>query len=75
MLVFLWPLCFHASFTFMLSFESHISPLRWQRRVLLLSLKHQNNRGTEGGGGLGHRSLELLLVSLVSDPRYSLRPL
>ena len=32
------PLRFHASFTFMLSFESRISPLRWQRHVLLLSL-------------------------------------
>lgn len=41
------PLRFPASFTFMLSFESRISPLRWQRQVLLLSLNSWNIRGTE----------------------------
>lgn len=41
-----------------------------------LSEQLEHPRHREGGGGLGHESLELLLVvSLVSDPRYSLRPL
>ena len=70
------PLRSHASFTFVLSFVSSQPPEMAKACFVTLSEQLEHPRHREGGGRLGHKSLELLLVaSLVSDPRSSLRPL